>query len=211
MRISLANRSREGKLALLALGLGLVAVTGDPYGGGAVTINAQELATIVEKEVDHVTVQELADWIIRKRSDYRLIDLRDAESFRTYFIPGAENVPVSQLPDYPLARNEEIVLYSDGGTHAAQAWFLLRARGYAGAKILLNGLDEWKDMILFPALPEATTPDQMAALRRAREISAFFGGQPRSGAAEDVALAMPRVDAPAAGPPPAARKKKEGC
>jgi rhodanese-related sulfurtransferase len=211
MKLAFANWSREARLAALAFVLGLVAVTGDPYGGGAVTINAQELATIVEQEIDHVTVQELADWIIRKKTDFRLIDVRDPESFEAYYIPGAENVPVGRLPDYPLERNETIVIYSDGGMHSAQAWFLLRAKGYAGAKILLYGLEEWKDRILFPALPESPAPDQLADVRRAREISAFFGGQPRTGGTESVAFTMPKVDAPAGGPAPAARKRKEGC
>lgn len=211
MRTFFANWSREARLALLAFGLGLLAVAGDPYGGGAVTINTQELASLVEREVDHVTVEQLADWIIQQRADYRLIDVRDPAAYAAYYIPGAENVAISRLPDYPLSRNEKIVIYSDGGVHSAQAWFLLRARGYAGVKILLDGLDAWKDRILFPALPESPTAEQLADVRRAREVSAFFGGQPRSGAGEQVAFEMPEVEAPAGGLAPATRKRKEGC
>jgi rhodanese-related sulfurtransferase len=42
-------------------------------------------------------------------------------------IPTAELVELRDLHDYPLYHNEKIVLYSDGGIHSAQAWFLLRA------------------------------------------------------------------------------------
>jgi len=213
--------SLPGKLALFAFALGLVAVFGDPYGGGAVTLHPQELAVLVQKEVDHVSVERLADWIIQKKSDYRLIDLRDAGSYATYHIPGAENVQLTGLTDAALARNEKIVLYSDGGIHSAQAWFLLKAKGYDAAYILRGGLDDWKDQVLYPVLAANATPVETAAFQRKKEVSAFFGGTPRLGSAPGVTAAaaplpepaLPKVQAPAAPTASAAapKKKKEGC
>ena len=86
-------------LAAAALLLGVVAIAGDPYRGSTVRIDTQELATIVGSTVDHVTVQELADWIIQGRTDYRLIDLRAETDFAGYHIPTAEDVPVARLPE----------------------------------------------------------------------------------------------------------------
>lgn len=202
------------RLAALALALGLLAVAGEPYGGGAVTLDVRELAAIVEGEVDHVTVDELADWIVQGRDDYRLLDVREKSAYAEYHIPTAESVQLTGLADYPLYRNEKIVLYSDGGIHSAQAWFLLKARGYGGVYILLYGLEEWKDRILFPAAPPQASPDQLAEFQRASRLSRFFGGTPRSGetAVEEVLLEMPEPPAPA--PAPVAsrkRKRKEGC
>jgi rhodanese-related sulfurtransferase len=220
MKISISRWSLQGKLALAAALLGALAVFGDPYGGGAVTLRPQELATLVSREADHVTVQELADWLIQGRADYRLIDLRNAEDYAAYHIPGAENVPLAALPEQLPAKNETIVLYSDGGIHAAQAWFLLAAQGYGGAYFLLGGLDEWKDRILFPTLPAGATPDQLAAFEKDRQVSAHFGGTPRIGAEPGGATAtaalppaLPKVQAPAAAPATGAakKKKKEGC
>ena len=54
------------------------------------------------------------------------------------------------LPDYGLERNEKIILYSEGGIHSAQAWFLLKAMGYKSVYMLRGGLDDWKDLVLFP-------------------------------------------------------------
>jgi len=201
------------KLALGALLLGALAVAGDPYGGGKVEIDAGELARIVQDEVDHVTAPQLADWILAGRTDFRVLDLRDEVAYATYHVPGAERVPITELADYPLYRNEPIVLYSDGGIHSAQGWFLLRAEGYAGASILLGGLDAWKDEVLFPVLAENLEP---AAATRLTEVAEHFGGQPRgAGAAQDDAsYEMPEVAmpvAPAAPPPSQRRKKKEGC
>jgi len=202
------------RLATLALALGLIAPLGSPRDGGTVTLNAAELAAIVENEVDHVTVEELADWIIQGRNDYRLLDVRDPAAYAEYHIPTAESVQITELADYPLFRNEKIVLYSDGGTHAAQGWFLLKARGYGGVYILLYGLEEWKERILFPVLAPTASLREIADFERDRRVSLFFGGTPRSGemAVESTAVAMPKP--PAAGQAPVVsrkRKRKEGC
>jgi rhodanese-related sulfurtransferase len=202
-------------LAILALLLGAVAVLGDPFRGGVVTLDTRELARIVEGEVDHVTVQDLAERIVEGQADFRLLDLRDPGSYAEYHIPGAESVPIGQLPDYPLYKNEEIILYSGGGIHSAQAWFLLRAEGYPGVYMLLGGIGAWQDEVLFPTPPSAAGPEELAAFERARFVSQYFGGSPRTGgsAAEATPMEMPKVDLPASAPVVHKKKKKakEGC
>ena len=171
------------RLALLAFALGAAALFISPTRGGAVSIEPDELAAMVQKEVDHVTADDLADWIIQGRADYRLIDLRDEKAYVEYHIPGAELVPVAQLPDAALARNEKIVLYSDGGIHSAQAWFLLKARGYKGAYILLGGLDTWRDTVVYPVLAENPASDQAGRNAKLSARAAHFGGAPRTASA----------------------------
>jgi rhodanese-related sulfurtransferase len=188
---------------------------GSPSPGGAVTLNTRELADIVESEVDHIAVDELANWITQDRADYRLIDVRDPESYATYHIPTAELVELRDLNDYPLYHNEKIVLYSDGGIHSAQAWFLLRAKGFAGAYILLGGLDAWKDEILFPELPADATPVEVASFERRRTVSELFGGKPRTdgSTAQPSEVVLPKVEppAPVAAPHTSKKHHKEGC
>ncbi len=203
------------KLAVFAFALGAIGLLARPNAGERVTIDTRALAAEVGREVDHVDVYELADWIVQGRSDYRLLDVRDENAFAKYHIPTAENVPMTRLDDYPLLRNEKLVLYSDGGIHSAQAWFLLKARGYNGAYILRGGLEEWTDSILFPTFADNPTPFQRQRDARVRALSAHFGGSPRTGGATAATTptAMPKVEAPAAVPqaPTAAKKKKEGC
>jgi len=206
------------KLAAVALALGAVALVSQPHRGPFVTLDARELALVVEQEVDHVTPSELATWIVEGRSDYRLLDLRAGKSFAEYHIPTAENVRLPGLMDYPLLRNEKIVVYSEGGIHGAQAWLLLRAQGFRGVYTILGGLDAWKDDVLFPSLPADASPAERARFERAAAIAQFFGGQARLGgeaAAPAAAAEMPKLAAPAASGPvvPAApkKKKKEGC
>jgi hypothetical protein len=210
------------KLAALAFVLGLGALFISPARGGAAWVRPDELARIVQTEVDHVTPDDLADWIMQGRADYRLIDLRDEKAFAEYHIPGAELMPITRLADARLARNERIVLYSDGGIHSAQAWFLLRARGYQGVYILRGGLDEWRDQVLYPALASDPGPFEARRNERLQARAAHFGGQARVNAGSEpvtvpVAAApvpvAPAVGGPAppSGPAAPAKKKKEGC
>ena len=205
-------------LVVALLGLGAL-INGNPSRTSGVTIDPQELARIVQTETDHVSVEELADWIIQGRADFRLIDLRSEAEFTQYHIPGAENASITALSEHGLLRNEKIILYSEGGIHSAQAWFLLKAREYRGVYLLRGGLDEWKEKVLFPAIPEHPTPDQAAAFEKMKQVSTFFGGTPLTGTREQsgIAVAMPKPAMPAppatgaapGGPP--AKKKKEGC
>ena len=211
---AVSRLSLNQKLAALALVLGLVAVFAHPVAGGSVNMSPKELALVVSKEVDHVDPLELADWIVAGRSDFRLVDLRDAQAYAQYHIPGAENVPLASLPDAGLLKNERIVVYSDGGIHSAQGWFLMRAKGYRGVYILRGGLDDWKDLVLFPAASGSTAGDATRAA-----LAAHFGGALRSGssaAASSPAIpALPKIDAPVGSstsePAAGGKKKKEGC
>lgn len=205
----------EKILALAALVLGVGAVFGNPYGGPKVKLDTEELAWVVEKEVDHVTAEELAARIIRGDVSYRLLDLRDSTAFNTYHIPTAENVVITGLNDHPILRNEEIILYSEGGIHSAQAWMLLRARGYRNVYMILGGFDAWQDDVLFPALAEGASPEEEAAFAARAEVARHFGGAPQTGVA-DAGSAAPTIELPKpqAGAPVVVRtqrRKKEGC
>ena len=217
------------KLGAVALLLGAGALFSQPHRGPVVQLDTRELAMIVEQEVDHVTPAELAAWIVSGRSDYRLLDLRSEPDFAAYHIPTAENVPVAQLPDFPLLPTERVVLYSDGGIHAAQAWMLLRAQGHTAVYTVLGGLDGWKDEVLFPVLPADANAQQRARFEQSAALANFFGGQarvaseatPAAGAASTTPAALPTApELPKLAPPAGGRaapatapkkKKKEGC
>ncbi len=216
MRSLLAKLTLNQRLGGAAIVLGLLALAaGGPGNGQRVTIDPQELALIVEKELDHVSVEELADWIIQGRMDYRLLDLRDGKEFAEYAIPSSEHVPLAALESYPLLRNEKIVLYSGGGIHSAQAWFLLKARGYKGVYMLTGGMEEWKDRILFPRIPENPSNDRQASFEKMKYVSQFFGGSPQSGigeAAAPVRRPIPKLETKSQQIPTGkGKKKKEGC
>jgi rhodanese-related sulfurtransferase len=208
--------SLNRRLALITILLGFVGLfAGSPYRGSRTTVDAKELGLIVDTEVDHVKVEELADWVIQGKADFRLLDLRSEKEFNEYHIPNSENVMASQLETYPLLRNEKIVLYSEGGIHSAQAWFLLRVKGYKGVYILLGGLEEWNEKILFPKISANATKEQLTAFDKIKEVSKFFGGSPQTGTEETKvaqAKTMLKLDMKSQTQPvKSGKKKKEGC
>jgi rhodanese-related sulfurtransferase len=217
MKLTTRNWNINEKLAAGIGILGFLAIfAANPYKGARTEIDAKELSEIVEKEVDHVSAEELAGWIILGKSDYSLVDLRNEKEYSEYHIPTAENISITSLLDGSLLRNEKIVLYSDGGIHSAQGWFLLKSGQYRGAYILSGGLDEWKDKILFPRLNDSASPTEIAAFEKAKLVSKFFGGNPQIGGGTEATapkLTMPKLEAPGAVQPKgvAAKKKKEGC
>lgn len=213
----LSAYSTQKKLGASAVIFGFFAlIAGSPYNQNIASVNTKELSLIVEKELDHVNVETIADWIIKHKVDYRLIDIRSEKEFIEYHIPYAQNISLSQLHHSDLLRNEKIVLYSEGGIHSAQAWFLLKAMDYKNVYMLRGGLEEWKDKILFPSissLDDSTKPELSAKII---EVSKYFGGTPQQDSKGEISIKprgqLPMLSSPVQSPVPSAKKKKkEGC
>jgi rhodanese-related sulfurtransferase len=208
------------RLGVGALALGALAVFANVAPGHTIRLDARELLTSVARQEDHVTPSELAAWIIEGRADYRLVDVREAKAYAEYHVPTAESVPLPTLLDGALGRTEKVVLYGDGGVHAAQGWTVLKGRGFTQAYTLLGGLDAWRDEVLFPVAPQNPTPEDQARFERAVQVATFFGGQPRAAASPgaepmplltqptSAAVAPPTLPAGARGGP---KKKRQGC
>lgn len=217
MKNKFLNISIQKKLGFIALILGFFAIfAGSPYDTSKVTLNIKDLALIAQKDADNVSVQSVADWIIKGNFDYRIIDTRNPEEFAEYHIPMAQNIQLPQLLDQNFYPTDKIILYSDSNEKAALGWFLMKARNFKAVYVLKGGLNEWKDKILFPKLPVDATPGQVASFEKVKEVSKFFGGAPQTGASTDQSQpsikSLPKLKLPAALPNEGPRKKrKEGC
>jgi rhodanese-related sulfurtransferase len=215
----LSKLTLNQKLGLVALALGAVAIFARVTPGETITLDARELLASVQRGEDHVGPTELAAWIIEGRGDYRLVDIRDPKAYAEYHIPTAENVPLPTLLDGALGRTDKIVLYGQGAVHAAQAWTALEGRGFTHVYTLLEGLDAWRDEVLFPVTPQNPSPEEQARFEKAAQVAKFFGGGPRAAAGPAAApVALPSQAAPAVAAPtlPAGagggpKKKREGC
>ncbi|MGE0441999.1 MAG: YeeE/YedE thiosulfate transporter family protein [Gemmatimonadales bacterium] len=176
-------RGPMSPLAVVAIALGLLAglTREDP---SVATTSLAAIGADIAAERDHVDPLDLAQWLKAGTPGLRLIDVREAGPEPRYRIPGSEAVPVSAIATLAVRPDETIVLYSDGGTHAAQAWVLLRARlgaGRSGGRpwllVLRDGLAGWEDEVLSPR-PAGEDSVSQARFRRARGLSLWFGGIP---------------------------------
>src|SRR3712207_2621444 len=112
--------------AAVLLGFGALAA-GEPSPGPRVDV--ARLAVVVERELDHVTALELAAWIRDRKPGLRVVDVRGADDFAEFHVPTAEHLSLAELIRTPFGPDETVVIYSEGGTHAAQGWFFLQTLG----------------------------------------------------------------------------------
>jgi rhodanese-related sulfurtransferase len=162
-------------LAVGALLLGLLALfVRNPKESRQAIVDVQELVRIIEREEDHLTVDELAAMLMEGKLRLRILDLRNSTSYMEYHIPTAERIGISRLMNEQLSPVDTTVLYSDGGIHAAQAWMLLAAKGHKNVFTLRGGLNEWKDKVVFPRDDQQVSREARAKLSTRAQ---FFSGE----------------------------------
>lgn len=179
----------------------------------AATFSPQALAEAINNESDHLAAEELAKWLIDKKPDLLVVDMRSVEEFAQYHIPGAVNIPFNKLfepeAQEALSDDKTIVLYSNGGTHAAQAWVLLKQMGIE-SYVLLGGLNYWTEAILNPKAPNELAADsEILKYQFQKSASGYFapGGAIAAPADSTTAPTKPKVQID----PKQKKKARAGC
>lgn len=186
----------------LTLAVAYAAVEGRPSSSAA---RLETVAAEIVREEDHVDAIEIAGWIQAGREDLRILDVREAVDTSDYVIPGARVVPIAQLATLTIGPSEFVVLYSEGGAHAAQAWVLLRMRGLTNVRVLKDGMAAWEDEVMSPLIVNGLAGVDSLRQERQRELSLWFGGTPRTSAAP----AIVPVGGTVGGTP--ARRRRNTC
>jgi len=164
------------QLVLILITAALAGCTGNDRADTGST--AAVLAQLVAEGNDHVTVQELTDWLIKERHDFELVDIRDIEDFTAGHIEGARHIPLATLFSEPslasLPAARKIVVYSNGSAHAAQAGLLLRLTGRE-ALALLGGYNYWQAYLNDPVKAGVAEMDA-AEHARYQAVACYFAG-----------------------------------
>lgn len=95
-----------------------------------------------------IAPKELAERLARGEN-IRLIDVREPHELEIVRFPGAENIPLSQLPERlnELDSREDIVLICNMGSRSARALEILKAAGFRKVKNLRGGLEAWAEEV----------------------------------------------------------------
>lgn len=93
-------------------------------------------------------VDQIARMLVSDDSTLRIIDIRPEQEYRKFSIPGAINVPYTDMagidPATYLAKgNIKNVFYSNGSLNAGYALILARGFGYDNSAIMAGGMNEW--------------------------------------------------------------------
>jgi len=151
---------------LVPLGLIIAAVpenTTKPY-----KLTAEELLEEVKSGTQFMQPDEVAAMIVAKDPSLQLIDVRSADEFEKFSLPGAVNIPLPDILDseWEETINQDVrlnVFYSNGTNDANQAWMITRQLGYRNNYVLSGGLNYWAETIMNPQQPAETSPNEEIA------------------------------------------------
>lgn len=157
------NLSIKQVAVVLAVLLGMILAFSPVNNNPIQEIDPNQMANEIIDRNDHITAEQLGRLIIDEDPDYQLVDLRSVEEYDKFHIKTALNLPMQKLftddnLDY-IDPEKLVVLYTNGGTHAAQAWVLLQAQGFTNTTVLLGGLNYWVDVYSNPTPPEGIYAD----------------------------------------------------
>jgi rhodanese-related sulfurtransferase len=171
------------------LAIGLVSVTLAACGGGRQDFGEsfQQVARTIIHGGDQVSAETLADWLIKGRQDFVLIDVRSQKAYENGHIESAMSLPLTYLLEpgvlSDLPSDRLIVLYANGIREAAQAAVMLRLAGIQ-ASTLLGGYNAWEQHVLHPELT-ATTDAEVLEAKKRQAIACYFAGNYKSGTGRD--------------------------
>ncbi|UCD38207.1 MAG: YeeE/YedE family protein, partial [Fidelibacterota bacterium] len=117
------------RLAMVVVIPALLAVlVGDPHRTVGLPDSEMELM-IGGEEVRMVAPREVAEWIMDKRNDFQLVDVRSGRAFRKYHLPFALHLPPEGLLEQGSFDPIKMVIYGQDATLPEESWQALRGRG----------------------------------------------------------------------------------
>ncbi len=167
-----------GIVVSLVLGLILAFL---PVQSRQITVNPDELAQAILNTEDRINPQTISQWLVEGNSEFSLIDVRSAEEFQQGHIKGAVNIPLTYLVKLATIENldtdKTLILYSNGISHASQAWVVLHSAGVQDVVVLEGGLNYWNKVILNPQAPNPyASNDEILVYKAKAAIASALGG-----------------------------------
>jgi rhodanese-related sulfurtransferase len=166
-------------LVLIALGLGLFILEANEP---SEDLSAQQLLTDLNENTRYISTDELASRIIEGDPSIQLIDVRDPYDFMDFALPGAENLPITDLltevaNDVFDMGGKDFIFYSNGDVEANKAWLIAQGVGKKRLYILEGGLNKWIETIIKPTRPAETESQDAIDLYQFRlGASQYFTG-----------------------------------
>ncbi len=111
-------------------------------------LNVHRMLEAMNEPGQFLSVDQVARMVVYEDTNILLVDVRDPDAYRAVHIPGAINIPVSDIlnPDWSGYLNDPAVkpvFYSNGNTMASEAWMLCTQKGYTGSMIMMGGMNKW--------------------------------------------------------------------
>ena len=198
--------------AVIPLGLIIAAVpqnTTKPY-----KLTAAQLLEEVNSRSQFVAPDMVAEMLVAGDPSIRLIDVRAQDDYEKYSLPGAINIPLTDMlsDEWTVILNQDIklnVFYSNGTIQANEAWMITRQLGYKNNYVLEGGLNYWFENILKPQAPPSTSPNEEFARYDFRKSASMALGGGGVSPADQSSAPPPAL--PAIRPTTAKKRVAGGC
>jgi len=205
----------EGKQigVLVALILAIVILFLPVQDNARYRFDPADIAGMINEKEDHIDPAALSEWIIEGRRDFLVIDIRGPEEFARGNIKGAENIPLEKLlqrrtlDELPL--DKLLVIYSNGSSHAAQAWLVMKTAGF-DSYVLEGGFNYWNKVIMNPEAPankEDISDDEILRYKTQLAVRDYFGGGSTQVSSEETPVNKTQKKIPKK----SGKKKLKGC
>jgi rhodanese-related sulfurtransferase len=145
-------------------------------------LSAEELVGEIAQGSQYFYAEEVADYIIKEDPSIQLIDVRSSDEYEEYHLPGAINIPLSDIlsEEWESYLDQNVltnVFYSNGTVNANQAWLITTQLGYKNNYVLQGGLNHWAEVIMNPEKPAETAPrDEFAKYDFRKAMNNALGG-----------------------------------
>jgi rhodanese-related sulfurtransferase len=141
------------KISVILLLLGLILAFLPLSGNYSFHGKPGKLLTEVLDENTYYTPDQVAKFVATEDSTIQLIDLRSPEEFNRFSIPGAINIPYSELlsKDLESYLNREgfrNIFFSNGDDNANYALVIAKGLGFENSFVMQGGLNEWYHIVM---------------------------------------------------------------
>lgn len=123
------------------------------------------ILTDLNEGTRYVSTDELAERIVDGDPSIQMVDVRDPYDFMDFSLPGAKNIPISDLgtevaSDLFETPGRDFIFYSNGDVEANKAWLIANRMGFDRLYVLEGGLNRWIKTIIRPSRPADTEPQE---------------------------------------------------
>jgi rhodanese-related sulfurtransferase len=169
-------------LTIILVSLSAIAAMLPQKKNSSLQLSARELLQEINLGTYKISPDQLTEIIINNDPGYMLIDIRPADEFEKFSLPGAINIPFDSLftdnwiayIDQDLRKN---LFYSNGSTLSNQALILTRQKGFKNNFSLEGGLNGWFENVIKATPPSLSVDNQELVLYKRRlAAQQFFKG-----------------------------------
>jgi len=132
------------------------------------SLSPEEMLSDLNGRSQYISPDEVADMLINNDPSIQLIDIRSAEEYHEFHLPGAYNIPMSDLlnDEYRYVIDQDLkinVFYSNSSVKANEAYIICRQLAYYNNYVLEGGLNHWAEVIMNPEKPGYISPNEEIA------------------------------------------------